>query len=147
MTDLEDLPARSVALDAVIRTAVEKADASHWNRRFTSEDVAGRLEADVSARTVRRALKDAEALEWIQKRSPNAKKWRPGPRAEEIDEAAGPDGLLVDDVEAWSCDFCQNIILAENEPEKCPNCRSEDEDIAKRNVTVDGGAAAGRGHI
>lgn len=84
MRDLEDVPARSVAFDAVIRTAVEKAGRGHYSQRFTSEDVAGRLEGEVSARTVRRALKDAETLGWVQKRSTNAKSWHPTPRAEKL---------------------------------------------------------------
>lgn len=91
MMELEELPARSVALDAVIRVAIAKNGASRFRSRFTSEDVREQLQADVSDRTIRRALKDAEALEWVEKRSPNARKWRPGPAAEAIvDDDEGP---------------------------------------------------------
>lgn len=85
MSDLEDRPARSVALDAVIRIAVEKSDSSlyRYQQRFTSDDVLDRADADISKRTVRRALKDGEALGWVKKPK-HANEWKSGRRAKEI---------------------------------------------------------------
>lgn len=142
---LEELPARTLAFDAVVRTAVEKAEeTSRWRRRFDSGAVRVALESEVSDRTIRRAMKGAEALGWIEKPRSTAKEWEAGPRAEGI-SGAGDDEPGLEDVHAWTCSFCQNVILGETHPGKCPECRSDAEELAKRNVTVAG--AGETGHI
>jgi hypothetical protein len=82
MSDLEDLSARSLAFDAVVRTAVEKAQSDYmYRRRFSSKTVLANADTEVSKRTVRRALKDAEALGWVKKKS---NEWAPGRRADQL---------------------------------------------------------------
>lgn len=77
-----EIPARVLAFDAALAVAAEKAEESGtWSRRFTTADVAERVEEDVSERTVRRALKDAEQLERVERAS-HQKKWTPGERAQ-----------------------------------------------------------------
>ena len=78
---------RSVALDAVIRVAVEKVDASSWRQKIKSPAVETRVEGETSSRTIRRAMKDAEAMGWIEKKN-YGNEFVPGPRAEEL---AGED--------------------------------------------------------
>lgn len=79
---LEDVPARSIAFDAVVRTAVDRAgESSSYRRRFGTGRVERALEGEVSTRTVRRALKDAEALGWVTKGYGD---WRPGDRAKAL---------------------------------------------------------------
>lgn len=86
--DADDLPARTLALDAVIRVAVSKVGESSWHSRFDSATVQSRAEADVSTRTCRRALKDAETLGWVSKRQ-YGNDWQPGERAEEFQRQVG----------------------------------------------------------
>lgn len=82
--DLDDVPARLVALDAAIRVAIEKSqESSRWYRRFSTSDVESELQADVSSRTVRRALQNAHALGWVTRPRPRAK-YQPGDRAEQF---------------------------------------------------------------
>jgi len=76
---------RSVALEAVIRVAISKVDASRWRRSITSRDVIREAEGDTSQRTVRRAMKDAEAMGWIRKKN-HSNEFVPGTRAENIDQ-------------------------------------------------------------
>lgn len=84
MSESEHEPAsRSVALEAVIRVAIAKVGESRWRRTVESPAVEQRAEGDTSARTVRRAMKDAEAMGWIKKKD-YGNEFVPGPRAEEI---------------------------------------------------------------
>lgn len=77
-----DPASRSVALEAVIRTALERAEeSSRFRRKFTSEDVAGDVDGDTTVRTVRRAMKDAEALGWVASKN-WGNEWTPGEKAE-----------------------------------------------------------------
>jgi len=79
------LSGRSAALDAVIRVAIAKAEKdSHYWSRFDVDDVHQEIEcADPSNRTIRRAVSDARALGWVERRD-NQKRMKPGPQAEEI---------------------------------------------------------------
>lgn len=81
--DADDLPARTLALDAVVRVALSNVGKSSWSARFNTDDVVAGAAADVSARTCRRALKDAETLGWVEKRS-YGHDWIPGDRAAEF---------------------------------------------------------------
>jgi ribosomal protein L40E/rubrerythrin len=131
---LEDVPARVLAFDATIRAAVEKApETSRWHRRFTSRFVKRKLDGEASDRTIRRAMKDAEALGWVEKKRPTATKWEPGPRAEEISGEAGADDLVDDEDDggvdgddvAWWCKYCETATVAGERPESCEGCGVE----------------------
>lgn len=79
--------ARSVAVEAVIRTAlVHETREYRYGRGFTVETVQEALDGETTARTVRRALNDAQALGWVRRRD-RATRWEPGPKAAEfVDE-------------------------------------------------------------
>lgn len=83
MSNDHDPASRSVALDAVIRLAVEKVGKSSWYQTIQSPAVEKHADGDTSSRTVRRAMKDAEAMGWIEKKN-YGNEFIPGPRAEEI---------------------------------------------------------------
>jgi len=84
MSDSEHQPAsRSVALEAVIRVAINKVGASSWRQTVESPRVIVAAEGETSERTVRRAMKDAEALGWLQKQD-YGNEFEPGPRAREV---------------------------------------------------------------
>jgi len=77
---------RVVAFETVLSLAVEEAEgsSSRWSRGFGRGDVEKRIrrrhDADVSTRTVDRALKDAAALGWVEDRRQG---WDAGERAEQ----------------------------------------------------------------
>lgn len=120
---LEDVPARVLAFDAAVRVAVEKApETSRWYRTFTSKVVESKLDGDASSRTIRRAIKDAEALGWVQKPRPTAQKWEPGPRAEAISESGDAGDDLDEGDVAWWCKFCETAALADERPDSCDEC-------------------------
>jgi hypothetical protein len=79
---------RSAAFDAAVRVAIRQAhDPTGWSSRFSTSDVMQELAAETTERTVRRALKDAEALGWVDDRRD---RWAPGDRAEQF-EPVEPD--------------------------------------------------------
>jgi len=74
------IPARSAAVEAGVRVAIDRAQKSGWSSRFETADVRAEISQDVSERTVRRALKDLAAMGWVEDRR---HKWQPGERAEQ----------------------------------------------------------------
>lgn len=76
---------RSVALEAVIRVAIQKANGSGWRTDVLSPQVIREADGETSERTVRRAMKDAEALGWVQKKD-WGNEFEPGPKAEQFVE-------------------------------------------------------------
>lgn len=72
--------ARSDALNEIIKTSLVK-------RMITIDDVYESLDNSVSRRTVRRAFKDAEEYNWIQKQGKNSKSWLYGETAREYQKA------------------------------------------------------------
>jgi hypothetical protein len=74
---------RSVALEAVISVAIDKARSSRYRRTVASPRVAREAEGETSDRTIRRAMKDAEALGWIQKKN-YGNEYEAGPKAEQL---------------------------------------------------------------
>lgn len=85
--DLDAVAARSVALEAAIRVAVDYAERSgRWTKRFETADVMRETptSADVSELTVRRALNDAQALGWVSKPWKNAQEWSPDEKAKAL---------------------------------------------------------------
>lgn len=79
---VEDVPARQVALDAIIRQAVERAEQTRsYHATSLVKAARTKLSGDTSDRTMRRASKDAQALGWLEK---DYGGWKPGERAKEL---------------------------------------------------------------
>jgi len=51
---------------------------------FRVRDVENLVDEEVSKRTIRRTLGAMEDLGWLERESPGAHYWRPGPRAREL---------------------------------------------------------------
>lgn len=87
---------RVAAFEAIVRLAIEEAhDDSGWSYRSGIDrgDVEREVSADVSLRTIDRALKDAAALGWLEDRRQG---WDPGDRAEEFHPAVNLPGDPVE---------------------------------------------------
>ena len=81
MSETEHEPTgRSVALEAVIRVAISEVGERSYRQNITSPRVSRELEGSASDRTVRRAMKDAESLNWIQKKK-YGNEFEPGEKA------------------------------------------------------------------
>ena len=77
--------------------------------------------ADTSRRTVRRALKDAEELAWVEKPAPNADRWVPSDKARENRIAERTSGYqqetprmyyVTGNTTAPDCLFGQNVLVS-----------------------------------
>lgn len=90
-----DIPNRVLGLHASIEKAVAKAEeTSSYRQKFESSDVQRGQYRDLPDRTLRRAMKDAEALGWIEKKR---QQWRPGEKAEQyvVEPEPEPSGHIA----------------------------------------------------
>lgn len=74
-----EIPARVAVVEAAIRVVVEQKGTS-WGDRFSADDVRAEMQQDASDRTIRRGLKDAAAMGWVDDRRQG---WRYGDLADE----------------------------------------------------------------
>ena len=103
---------RASAIEHTIRLSLRE-------RTITVSDVMDGL--DTSRRTVRRALKDAEELGWVEKPAPNADRWVPSDKARENRIAERTTGYQQDTPQMYyvtgnttapDCLFDENVLVS-----------------------------------
>jgi hypothetical protein len=82
-----EIPARVAVVEAAIRVVVEDLGTG-WRGKFSGDDVRRQMDRDASDRTIRRGLKDAAALGWVEDRRQG---WRAGDRAEQYERVDQDD--------------------------------------------------------
>jgi len=86
MSDDREIPARVAVVEAAIRVVVEDLGTG-WRGKFSGDDVRREMERDASDRTIRRGLKDAAELGWVNDARQG---WRPGPLADQYERVEQP---------------------------------------------------------
>jgi len=97
MSDERSIPGRVLALNAIVRLAIDEAhtesDGWGYGPDIETSEIVRAVDDDVSERTVLRAAKDAAALGWI---TDEIEGWDVGPRAEEFYPAVDLPGETVE---------------------------------------------------